>query len=235
MAIFPQDKRNIENEENGVREYLEKSCRAQKRLNLSLEDFYELMILSTSGRFNEVLRAFIENGLSPQSIFYRCLQLWDNQLTPLEAKSYLSRMKAKRGQKIEEIQSDIMHHANIASRIYPAVEDRTKFSDLTAATCYIDCLPYNSSRVANQKFCDLSLELERQPIFSEYMAYLDKYKKDFQRDIDTNGRSYANKYPDNKFSLSTQNKVHTFQVSADKSQNKYKNNNFNNNKYNKRR
>ena len=66
LTIFPQAKRNIQNEKNGIREFLEKTVRAHDKLKLSLDDFQELLILSTSSRLNEVLRAFIENKLSIQ-------------------------------------------------------------------------------------------------------------------------------------------------------------------------
>ena len=222
VMLFPKHKYDNYAKSGGIIEHLDRMTAAQEKLNLTEQEFAQMMLMCCTGTCHEQLKLFLDNNESIASIYFRLLTIFDKSLSLDEARDQLHSLKATKNDSLASIEGKILKLSAILGRQWKAGIMRQNFCDLTNCSALIYSMPDRGTqsvrRQVHQLFNQLACELNRQPTFAELMAYLGPYSsqidngiKDFGDNNKTNFKAFNN-YKKNNFA-----RVNNIQLRKDKS------------------
>jgi hypothetical protein len=175
--------------EKGVNilEYLHNLRTLQNQMNLSLPEFYEAMLASTTGNAYLLINSWIENNESPSTIFHNLLIHYDTRLQPEEARARLMTYKALKSSNLGKVEADIMKLASRAASSIPAGPGRTANYNMEVVQGLIRSLPHASSLIVQNQNMEKSAKLGRMLTAAELSRYLNIYRHAIDSDIKSNG------------------------------------------------
>jgi hypothetical protein len=96
MKLLPSGSNKFNGSEKGtsIVEFLHHLNMIQKNCHLSLPEFYEIMLGSTTGQAYLLIHSWVEGGDDPETIYHNLLVHFDKRLQPEEARIKLMNYKA---------------------------------------------------------------------------------------------------------------------------------------------
>ena len=175
--------------EKGVNilEYLHNLRALQHQMHLSLPEFYEAMLASTTGKAYLLINSWIENDESPSTIFHNLLIHYDTRLQPEEARNKLMSYKALKTSHLGRVEADLMSLASRAASSIPAGPGRTANYNMEVIQGLIRSLPHASSLIVQNQNMEKSAKLGRMLTAAELSKCLNNYRTAIDSDIKQNG------------------------------------------------
>lgn len=175
-----------------ILEYLQNLKALQSQMNLSLPEFYEAMLASTTGDAYLLINSWIENEESPATIFHNLLIHYDTRLSPEEARMKLMNYKAQKTSTLGRVEADIMKLANRAASSIPVGPGRAANYNMEVIQGLIRSLPRESARLVQTQNMERSAGLGRTLTAAELSRYLNIYRSSIDDDIRRNGADARN-------------------------------------------
>lgn len=195
--LFPQHKQRFTGEPNNqgppIAEFIYMMNAAQKRLNLSENEFKERLLMSTTSHAHRLIRTLINENDTVAGIYHKLMVLYDFTASPETAKSELLKFRIHRRSTLIRAQAHILQLAAAAARIFPEGALRRAYSNSEACTALIRSLPPRSSTlVASQYNVMISKQInsDHGPLFTELILYLNPYRAQIDKDILENGANF---------------------------------------------
>ena len=178
---------------NGVNilEFLNSMNTGQQIMNLSQQEFLQVLQRSVSGRVYNLVSECITYGTDISDLYHSLLTMYDTRLSASNARRILATYKAPKGYSLTKVQSYILEIASrVASQIPPG-PSRTSMFNLEANSALVRCLPTSSSTLVTNVINTLSARLQRHPTYVELTKALTKYADTITQDIERNGISQS--------------------------------------------
>ena len=204
LKIFPtkgNQKFYGNNQGASIVEFLTSINTAQKLLNLSKKEFYEMLLRCVGGNVYEVIASCVSRDVEPTDIYFNLIQLYDHRLSSGEAKKKLVSFKAPKGYNLARTQHEIARLSDRVASQLPSGGPREAMFDSEANNALVQCLPYKSSCVVIDTINNLTSRTGRGPSFMFLCRALHKYTDTINKDISMNGISMQkdNNYNNNNF------------------------------------
>ena len=197
LKLFPS---NMKSKFSGIRgdgptlsEFLFNINYAQERLNLSENEFKMKLLTSLTGPAHEDIRNLVEQGDTITSIYHNLAAMYDSTPEPNKAKQDLTRFKIPKRWDLYKAQNHILSLSNSAARLYKDPKIRKIITNTEAAQTFIRSLPPVSSKFARTKYNEFltsQAHINADPLFVDFIRFLNKYQEDINEDIKQNGSSY---------------------------------------------
>lgn len=170
-----------------ILEFLHHLNTVQKNCNLSLPEFYEIILASTTGQAYLLVHSWIEGGESPETIYHNLLLHYDKRIHPEEARIKLMSYKAPRNVDLAKVEAHIQSLASRASSTMPAGPERIANYNMEVIQGLIRCLPTTSSRLVQSLLSEKSTRHGRGLTATELSRYLNTYRASIDTDIKEHG------------------------------------------------
>jgi len=200
LKLFPSHSKSkfsgINKDGPNLAEFLYTIEYAQERLNLSETEFKQKLLTSLTGPAHETIRNLVEQGDSIPSLYHALTSMYDNSPDPIASKSALAKMKISRRSNLYAAQNKILSLANSAARLFKDGPIRKTIANTEACQTLIRALPPNSSKFVRTKFNEFlttQTEVDKDPLFVDFVRFLNKYQDDINEDIKLNGSNYEDK------------------------------------------
>ena len=197
LKLFPS---NMKSKFSGIRgdgpnlsEFLFNISYAQERLNLSEKEFKMKLLTSLTGPAHEDIRNLVEQGDTVTSIYHNLASMYDSTPEPNKAKQDLMKFKIPRRWDLYKTQNHILSLSNSAARLYKDAKIRKIIANTEASQSFIRSLPPASSKFARTKYNEFltsQAHINADPLFVDFIRFLNKYQDDINEDIRQNGSSY---------------------------------------------
>ena len=192
MKIFPGRNNKYSGQSSkgqtmDISEFLSTIKIAQEQCRLSEREFKELLLGSTTGKAHSLLKEWILDDDSVNTIFHNFLIHFDRRNTPEECKQQLFVYKAPKSSNLARVEAHIMSLANRAAILLPSGESRTNAKNLEIIQTLIRCLPPASSATVQSHFNSLSARLGRAATANELSRALNISRHIIDNDIRQNG------------------------------------------------
>ena len=194
-ALFPT-KPGFSGEEKGecIVRFLTTLNQCQKIMNLSREDFIEMMKRSMTGKAWNQTTAFFGSGESIETVYQKLLTMYDKSPSPEESKAELNQVKALKTDTLQSLTARILDLATNAARIAGERGNIQQIVDMTACRALIDALPStncaNSPRARAQlMYHELYAKLNEMPTFMKFAGRLTAHAGEFNVMIALHGES----------------------------------------------
>ena len=171
----------------GIVEYLQSLTNMQNKFPLSLQEFKEMMILSTTGVAYETMQNAVECDLSIHHIYFLMYHEFSKDATPSQAKEKLRVYKIEKDKSSMAAESAIHRLGMRASMAIAKGESRNSFKNMICTESYIQSLPDEARKFVKQRLADLSLRVGRQATFSELTSELDPHREFLDEIISKHG------------------------------------------------
>jgi hypothetical protein len=168
-------------------EFLTVLRNAQEQCKLSMKEFIDKMILSSTGEAHEIISYCQEQGESVPDIYHNLIMRFDDRLPIEEAKSRLQSFKGTKSMNLAKVESQIMIYANRASSQYPIGVSRTAFYNLEACQALIKSLPIHAQNIATTAYNSLTAKLQMAPTYSIFTRALNSHRAIIDKDLKQNG------------------------------------------------
>ena len=214
LKLFPS---NMKSKFSGIRgdgpnlsEFLFNITYAQERLNLSEKEFKMKLLTSLTGPAHEDIRNLVEQGDTITSIYHNLASMYDSTPEPNKAKQDLLRFKIPKRWDLYKTQNHILSLSNSAARLYKDAKIRKIIANTEASQSFIRSLPPASSKFARTKYNEFltsQAHINADPLFVDFIRFLNKYQDDINEDIKQNGSSYDDRdNRDNKYNISKESR-----------------------------
>jgi hypothetical protein len=188
LKLLPQGSNKFSGDKRyNVVEFLQNLKALQKQLNLSRDEFNEAMLASTTGNAYSLLTSWVENEESPSTIFHNLLIHYDTRLQPEEARIKLSTYKARKTQKLGEVEAEIMELATRAASSIQAGPGRAANYNMEVIQGLIRALPPASASIVRYQNSEKSAKYGRMLTAAELSKILNIYRPTIDDDIKQNG------------------------------------------------
>jgi len=180
-----------------ILEYLHNLKSFQNQNNLSLSEFYDALLASTTGNAYVLLSSWIDNNETPATIFHNLLIHYDKRLQPEEARAKLMAYKAPKTADLAKVEAMIMGLASRAASSIPAGPGRTANYNMEVIQGLIRGLPHASSLIVQNQNMEKSAKLGRMLTAAELSRYLNVYRHAIDSDIKSHGvdpRSFEKRF-----------------------------------------
>jgi len=187
LKLLPASKFSGSEKGMSILEFLNLMKSVQQQCCLSLSEFYEILLASTTGEAYLLLLAWIENGDDPSTIFHNLLIHYDKRLKPEEARMRLMAYRAPKSADLGKVEATIQSlAARVASNI-PAGPSRTASYNIEVIQGLIRSLPLASSLIVQTQNSEKSAKFGRALSAAELSRFLNIYRHSIDSDIKTNG------------------------------------------------
>ena len=196
LKMFPQNKSRfsgIKGDGPPIAEFMYAINAAQERLNLSEDEFKQKLLSSCTGPAHKTLRTHISEGDDVPALYHQLLSQYDNTVHPTKAKAELSKFKIGKRSNLFQAQTRILELSGAAARIFKDAKIRKTVTNIEACQCLIRALPKTSSTLVATQYNLFLAEQEDdhlEPLFVDFIRYLDTYQSDIDMDIKINGASF---------------------------------------------
>jgi len=189
MKLLPIGSNKFSGTDKGtsIVEYLHQLNSIQKNCKLSLQEFYDIMLGSTTGQAYLLIHSWIEGGETPETIYHNLLLHFDKRLQPEEARMQLMSYKAPRNSDLARVEAKIQGLASRASSNIPAGPSRIASYNVEVIQGLIRSLPLNSSLIVQNLNNEKSARLGRGLSAAELSRFLNTYRHSIDNDIKSNG------------------------------------------------
>jgi len=189
MKLLPIGSNKFNGTDRGtsIVEYLHHLNSIQKNCHLSLPEFYDIMLGSTTGQAYLLIHSWIEGGETPETIYHNLLLHFDKRLQPEEARMQLMNYKAPRNSDLARVEAKIQSLASRATSTIPAGPSRIASYNVEVIQGLIRSLPLNSSLIVQNLNNEKSARLRRGLSAAELSRFLNTYRHSIDNDIKSNG------------------------------------------------
>jgi len=170
-----------------ILEYLNNLRSFQAQCRLSLPEFYEAMLASTTGNAYLLLNSWIDNKENPPTIFHNLLVHYDNRMQPEEARAKLMAYRAPKSADLGKVEAYIMNLASRAASSIPAGPGRTANYNMEVIQGLIRSLPHASSLIVQNQNSERMAKHGRMLTAAELSRYLNIYRHAIDQDIKAHG------------------------------------------------
>lgn len=236
MKAFPcKSNQKFNGTSSGVNivEFLNNMNTGQEIMNLSKNEFLQMLLRCVSGKVYNLLSETIHHEKDVSNIYHSLMCMFDTRLSSSSARKILSSYKASRNTNLTKVQSYILEIASRIASALPAGPSRTGMFNLEANSALVRCLPSNSSVLVNNIINNLTAKLQRHPSFIEVTKCISKYSDTINSDIEkfgiipTRGNNQMYMNSKSKYKVYSINKFNKNNGNYNNN-NKHANNNFNN-------
>ena len=200
LKLFPSNIKSkfsgIKNDGPSLSEFLFNINYAQERLNLSEKEFKMKLLTSLTGPAHEDIRNLVEQGDTVTSIYHNLASMYDSTPEPNKAKQDLVKFKIPRRWDLYKAQNHILSLSNSAARLYKDAKIRKIIANTEASQAFIRSLPPASSKFARTKYNEFltsQAHINEDPLFVDFIRFLNKYQDDINDDIKQNGSNYEDR------------------------------------------
>ena len=187
LKLLPPNKFSGSERGMSILEFLNLVRSVQQQCCLSLAEFNDIMLASTTGEAYLLLLAWIENGDDPSTIFHNLLIHYDKRLKPEEARIKLMAYRAPKTADLGKVEATIQSlAARVASNI-PAGPSRTASYNIEVIQGLIRSLPLASSLIVQTQNSEKSAKFGRALSAAELSRFLNIYRHSIDSDIKQNG------------------------------------------------
>ena len=168
-------------------EFLSLMKAAQKQCKLSLDEFQDALLTSTTGKAHLLLKEWIDNGQNMSSIFHSLTLHFDKRLSAEEARVQLAIYNAPKTANLADV---IAHIQLLVGRISIGLPDqasRKASYNHETITALIKSLPPYSATTVQNTFSQLSAKMGRACEATELTRALNMYRHSIDTDIKNNG------------------------------------------------
>lgn len=197
LKLLPQNKFNGSEKGMSVLEFLNLLKSLQQQCGLSLSEFYEIMLASTTGEAYLLLLAWIENGDEPSTIFHNLGIHYDKRMQPEEARTRLAAYRVPKNSDLAKAEATIQGLAARVASLIPAGPSRTASYNNEIIQGLIRSLPPQSSILVQTQYTEKSAKFSRAITAAELSRFLNIYRHSIDSDIRANGadnRSFEKRY-----------------------------------------
>jgi len=197
LKLLPSAKFNGSEKGMSVLEYLNLIKAVQQQCVLSLTEFYEIMLASTTGEAYLLLLAWIENGDEPSTIFHNLGIHYDKRMQPEEARDRLAAYRVPKTADLAKAEATIQGLAARVASIIPAGPTRTASYNNEVIQGLIRSLPPQSSILVQTQYTEKSAKSKRAITAAELSRFLNIYRHSIDSDIKANGvdnRTFEKRY-----------------------------------------
>jgi ribosomal protein L21E len=189
FKLLPSGSNKFSGSKGGVSilEYLNNLRSFQAQCRLSLPEFYEAMLASTTGNAYLLINSWIDNGEDPSTIFHNLLVHYDTRLQPEEARAKLMAYRAPKSSDLGKVEAYIMSLASRASSSIPAGPGRTANYNMEVIQGLIRALPHSSSLIVQNQNSERMAKHGRMLTAAELSRYLNIYRHTIDQDIKAHG------------------------------------------------
>ena len=173
-------------------EFLNTMNSAQKICNLSLPEFKSCLLRSTTGKPYTLINNYLASNFELADIYSSLLIIFNNELTPQEAKRLLVMYRAPRGMNFTKLQAQILHLAGRVASSLPSGESRASLFNIEACSALMAALPPTSSQIVQNIYNNLACRLESYPSFCQLAKALFRYTDTINDDLRANGQVSRN-------------------------------------------
>ena len=170
-----------------ILEYLNNLRAFQSQCKLSLPEFYEAMLASTTGNAYLLINSWIDNAENPSTIFHNLLVHYDTRLQPEEARAKLMAYRAPKSADLGKVEAYIMNLASRAASSIPAGPGRTANYNMEVIQGLIRSLPHASSLIVQNQNSERMAKHGRMLTAAELSRYLNIYRHTIDQDIKAHG------------------------------------------------
>jgi len=170
-----------------VVEYLYNLNQVQEQCNLSLPEFYQAMLASTTGQPYTYLMGAIRNGESPINLYHNLLIRYDKRLQPEEARIKLYAYTIPKTATLATAESYIYELAEQAVSALPEGVARTVALDYEAVQALFRALPPQSATLARNTYSQFSTKVGESISFANLSRLLNTYRYTIDSDIKLHG------------------------------------------------
>jgi len=192
-----------------IMEYLSLVKSAQAQCNLSIPEFYEMLLASTTGKAHLLMSEWISLNEDPATIFHNLLLHFDKRIQPEEARKQLYSYKAPKSSNFSDVEAHIMQLANRATDSMPPGPSKRDAYQMEYINGLIRCLPIQSSILVQNTNNMLSSRLGRAAHASELSKALNLYRHSLDLDIKTHGSDTFKKFQKAPFKANSKGIRHT--------------------------
>ena len=195
-------------------EYLYNLNQMQEQCHLSVDEFYKMMLASTTGAPYMFIMNAIHDEDTPSSIYHNLLLRYDDRLQPEEARLQLYAYKVPKNITLAQAETKIQELAKLATHSLPRGPSRTASYNHEAINALFRALPVQSATLARSNFAKLSARLERSATYTEITKSLGLEAFAINADIKAHGadnRGNSNQYT-NRFAKANYARKRTFPV-----------------------
>jgi len=199
LKMFPQNKSRfsgIRGDGPPIAEFMFAINTAQDRLNLSEDEFKQKLLSSCTGPAHKTLRTHISEGDDVPALYHQLLSQYDTTVHPTKAKAELSKFKIGKRSNLFQAQTKILELSGAAARIFKDAKIRKTVTNIESCQCLIRALPKTSSTLVATQYNLFLAEQEDEdiePLFVDFIRYLDTYQADIDMDIKINGASFEDR------------------------------------------
>ena len=200
LKLFPSNMKSkfsgIKGDGPNLSEFLFNITYAQERLNLSEKEFKMKLLTSLTGPAHEDIRNLVEQGDTITSIYHNLASMYDSTPEPNKAKQDLLRFKIPKRWDLYKTQNHILSLSNSAARLYKDAKIRKIIANTEASQSFIRSLPPVSSKFVRTKYNEFltsQAHINADPLFVDFIRFLNKYQDDINEDIRQNGSSYEDR------------------------------------------
>jgi len=169
-------------------EYLYNLNRVQEQCNLSLEEFYNAMLASTTGAPYTYIMGAIKNNEDPANIYHNLLLRYDKRLQPEEARIRLHAYKIPKNKTLAEAETHIHELATRATSALPEGPPRAIACNYEEVQALLRALPAQSATLVRNLYSNLSNKLGESATASDLSRLLNTYRHSIDEDIRQHGQ-----------------------------------------------
>ena len=189
LKLLPSGSNKFSGDRNGMNilEFLHLLKSLQAQCRLSLPEFLEMMLASTTGNAYLLIHSWIDNGDDPSTIFHNLLVHYDTRLQPEQARIKLMAYKAPKSADLAKVEATIQSLASRAASNIPAGPGRIASYNTEVIQGLIRSLPPASSLIVQTQNNEKTAKMGRAITAAELSRFLNTYRHAIDMDIKTHG------------------------------------------------
>ena len=201
LKLLPSGSHKFSGTHHGMSivEYLYNLNQVQEQCNLSLQEFLQAMLASTTGVPYTYLMGAIKNGESPTNIYHNLLIRYDRRLQPEEARIKLYAYTIPKAACLATAESYIYELAEQAVSSLPAGVARTVALDYEAIQALFRALPPQSAALARNTYSQFSTKVGEGISFADLSRLLNTYRYTIDCDIKQHGSGGKQNFETKRF------------------------------------
>ena len=205
LKLLPSGSHKFSGTHNGMSivEYLYNLNQVQEQCNLSLAEFLQAMLASSTGVPYTYLMGAIKNGESPTNIYHNLLIRYDRRLQPEEARIKLYAYTIPKSASLATAESHIYELAEQAVSSLPAGVARTVAMDYEAIQALFRALPPQSATLARNTYSQFSTKVGEGISFADLSRLLNTYRYTIDSDIKQHGSTGKQSFEQKRFFIRT--------------------------------
>ena len=194
LLPFGRNKFSGKHDSPPITEFLLNLNHLQDTYNLSRDEFSQCLLFSTTKNAFEIVSNGLKQAEPISAIYARLMLMFNDQMSPHDAKQKLMAYIAYRDDDFMTITSYILKLATSASRLCADPASRNSILNTEACHALIQSLPHSSQSLANTQFNVLASRNMSVPTYTDFCLFLQPHRSSIELDLKRNGAHRQNKY-----------------------------------------